>query len=172
MAVAPVITEGITFTENNTDVAQPVGNTYDITELPAINAFVTPVADDMLATAVLLLIHTPPMVVVASVVLVPGQICVVPVMGAGVGNIFIVALLLQPLGALQVKVTMPAATPTMLPVALLMVAIDGSDADHVHPAVIVDNDAVLPRHRSAAPVITGRALTVTTASLRQPVATL
>ena len=57
---------------------------YDIVVVPKATPVTTPVAE-MVAAAVLLLVHAPPAVVFARVIVVPGQTVDGPVIAAGIG---------------------------------------------------------------------------------------
>jgi hypothetical protein len=64
---------------------QPVtGNLYVITAVPKVMPVITP-ADDILITAVSLLLHEPPAIVLLSVLGEPKQMCGQPVIAGGVG---------------------------------------------------------------------------------------
>jgi hypothetical protein len=65
--------------------------------VPALRPVTTPAAD-MVPTAGVLLLHVPPVVVLASVVVPFTQMLVMPVMTAGSGFTVIVTLLTQPVG--------------------------------------------------------------------------
>src|ERR1700742_4913345 len=66
----PVIAGGGKTTGRAADMLQPVGTVYIILGVPAVTPVTAPV-DDTTATAVLLLLHTPPGVVSVSGIVVP-----------------------------------------------------------------------------------------------------
>jgi hypothetical protein len=115
------------------------------------------------ATAVLLLVHVPP-VVGETVLVAPGHMDELPVM-LTVGNTFTV---IEPLVELQLvdvcvklNVTEPEATPVITP-ALVIVAMDALLLVQV-PPVVGKSVVVLPIQTEEAPVITGKAFMVTAA---------
>jgi hypothetical protein len=81
----PVIAEGNGFTVTTAVRTQPVtGAVYDIVAVPAaIPSMVPVVATGTSATAMLPLLHVPPVVAELSVVLLPGHVMNVPVIVAG-----------------------------------------------------------------------------------------
>jgi len=129
----------------------------------------------MLAIAVLLLLHTPPVVRSVKEVVAPGHTDSVPVMLKGKGLTVIVVWVLQPVAvAVKVMVEVPGAVPTTMPEDEPMVAADVLLLLHVPlppvppPAgslhVVVD-----PVHIVVIPLIVGgSALTVTVVLVAHP----
>ncbi len=89
---APVIAVGAVLTFTVVVTEQVVGKVYVITVLPIVNPFTTPVDEPIVATAILLLLHVPPLGPVANVVELPAHTVVAPLIGAGNGLMLIVAL--------------------------------------------------------------------------------
>ena len=81
--VLPEIAEGNALTTTVVVAAQPVPIEYSITDVPVAKPLTKPVAEPTVATAVLLLLHTPPAVPSLKAVVRPTQNCVVPVISAG-----------------------------------------------------------------------------------------
>lgn len=79
--------------------AQPVGNVYDMVDVPPDTPDTIPVADTTVATPVLLLVQVPPMVAQASVVAVLAQTVVVPVITVGIVLMVAMAVAAQPPGS-------------------------------------------------------------------------
>jgi hypothetical protein len=80
--------------------------------VPADTPVTTPAASTV-ATLVLLLLHTPPVLAVANVVVAPAQILLVPVIGATtVGNTVIVKVPVPTLLLSSVALTVTVVTPT------------------------------------------------------------
>lgn len=63
--------------------------------VPVATAVTNPVVTPIVATAVLSLVHVPPVVLLLSVVVAPVHIAVVPVIGPGAAVTVIVAVTLQ-----------------------------------------------------------------------------
>jgi hypothetical protein len=117
----------------------------------------------MVATAIFVLCHVPPVVGEIFVVL-PTQILFGPfktVIGFGATVITPEFAEVQPSEEVNTKVAIPSATPVTTPVRLLMVAIDGLLEDHVPVAEAV-RVVVVPIHMLAGPiVIVGLGMTAT-----------
>jgi hypothetical protein len=60
---------------------QPVPNEYDIIAVPFVTPVAVPVDEPMLATAVLLLLHVPPVEALLSDIVDPGHNAATPVIG-------------------------------------------------------------------------------------------
>ena len=110
--IVPVITAGKGLTVTVVVTKHPVGKVYDITEVPPDTPVTTPVPATTVATAGVALLHVPPAVASASVVVEAWHTVVVPVMTAGNGltvtaNGLEAMLVPQPLVA--VTVTFPLA---------------------------------------------------------------
>ena len=112
----------------------------------------------MVATAVLLLLHVPPGVVLASVCELPKQAPGPPVMAGTIGNAFtvtnILLALIQPFEfvILYVMFAVPAAIPETNPV-VVTVATAVLPLAHTPPAVVLANCVVLFTHTLLVPVI-------------------
>ena len=91
----PVIVPGLAFTLTTTVARHPVDNVYDMVAVPAETAVTRP-EPSMAATPVLLLVHVPPLVAFASVVVRPLQTLVLPVMTAGTAFTVSVVVAVQP----------------------------------------------------------------------------
>ena len=121
------------------------------------------------ATAVLLLLHVPPVVGCDKVEDDPMQVFVVPVIAEGAPFTVAIVVTLQPPGAVYVMFTVPAVTPVNMPVDAPIVAIAVAPLVHVPPLVALLNVTVWPTHTSAVPVIDpGAAFTVTIVVRGQP----
>jgi hypothetical protein len=78
----PVMAEGIVFTVTMAVAAQPIPDVYEMVVVPGTSAFTTPDVV-IVATTVLLLLHTPPGTASARVPVLPAHREVVPVIAAG-----------------------------------------------------------------------------------------
>lgn len=96
--VVPVIVAGSALVVKMIVVRQPVGSVYDMLLVPAETAVSAPVTDAMVATLVVALLHVPPVVVLASVVVLPAQATSVPVIASGNGLMLTVVVRMQPAG--------------------------------------------------------------------------
>jgi hypothetical protein len=147
---------------------QPVGNIYDITDVPAETPVTTPVAS-IVATAGVALLHVPPAVASVRVVVDPMQTVSVPPIAAGKGLTVTVAVTRQPVGNVYDITDVPAVTPVTTP-APVIVATAGVALLHVPPAVASVKVVVDPTQTDNVPPIdAGNGLTVTVAVLKQPV---
>jgi hypothetical protein len=86
----PDIGLGIGFTVSTVDVTQPPAVVYVMVvvaamPLPVTSAFTTPDVDPIVATAVLELVHVPPVTPLVRVVVAPSHSAVVPLMAVGAG---------------------------------------------------------------------------------------
>ena len=140
--------------------------------LPDATPVTTPVLEFTVAVAVLLELHTPPDVVLASVVVLPTHTDVVPVIAATTGNALIVTVavteLVQPFAFVYVYVIVlvPADTPVTTPVIEFTVATAALLLVHTPPAVVLVNAVVEPIHAFGVPPIaanTGKPFTFTVA---------
>lgn len=102
--------------------------------MPAVPAVHVPVAAPILADAPLD-DHVPPGVALLSVVELPWQRIVVPVIGAVVGFTVSVATEIQPPGRVYVTTQVPEESAVTRPVPRPTVAIDGQARLHVPPVV-------------------------------------
>jgi hypothetical protein len=97
--VAPVMATGIGLTVKLAVAIQPVGSMYLIIVTPAARAFTLPVVESIVATPSMLLVHTPPVVVLASVTVEPAHRPRLPVIAAGALLTVTVLLVEQPEGS-------------------------------------------------------------------------
>jgi hypothetical protein len=138
--------------------------------VPAAMPLTTPAAS-MVATAGLLLLQAPPVLVVLSVVVVPTHVLSVPVMAAGSGLTVTILVSWQPPAPIvYVTSHVPADMPLTTPEPKPMVAMPGQATLQVPPAgepmaVVVD-----PAHTCKVPVMAvGSGLMSTTTERWQPV---
>ena len=137
--------------------------------VPAVNAETSPVPDVMVATAVLVLLHVPPVETSDRVVVVPAQIVVVPVIGV-VGFTVTMAVVVHPPAVTNVIVEVPGAIPLIMPVVSPAVATAVLPLVQVPPRSRSLKDMVKPGQTSVAPCITsGTGFTVNTPVRIQPV---
>jgi hypothetical protein len=133
----------------------------------------TPVPATTVATAVLLLLHVPPGLVLLSVVVCPTQVVSEPVIAFGGGFTVTVVIRVQPVPSVYVITAVPGGaeeTPVTMPLTPT-VAIDGALVVHVPPTGRQLSVVVNPSHTFGLPVISpGNANTVVVITLRQPVA--
>src|ERR1700733_7097950 len=96
---------------------QPVGNVYVIVVLPETpgSPVTTALAEPMVASPVLLLVHAPPEGVAFNVVVRVPQIVFAPVIAEGCGLTVAVTVVMQPDEAVYVIVGFPADTPSKTP---------------------------------------------------------
>jgi hypothetical protein len=105
------------------------------------------------------------------VVVVFWHILVVPVKEPGVLVTVATIVREQPVVAVYTIPVVPVATPVTTPVPLT-VAVDGLALFQVPPVGLPASATVLPAHITGVPAMVGRAITVTTAVLRQPPASV
>jgi hypothetical protein len=79
----PVIEAGAVATVTVITAAQAVPVAYDITDVPPETLVTKPVEEPTVATAVLLLLHVPPLIELLNVVVPPLHMRAVPVIAAG-----------------------------------------------------------------------------------------
>lgn len=132
--------------------------------VPGPTPDVTPVDILTVAIVVLLLLHAPPPARLLSMVALPWQNAVVPVMGNS-ALMLTVVVAIHPAGVVYVIVDVPAASALTLPTAS-MVATVVLLLVHVPPSVELLRAVVLPTHAVVVPVIgeTGFTVTVVTAT--------
>ncbi len=117
-----------------------------------------------MATAVLLLNHVPPVVVLASVDVEPSQALNVPVIDAGLAFTVVDSLREQPVGSVYVMLLAPADAPVSIPDVEPIVATLVVPLNHVPPAGVVDSVVVMPTQMAEEAVNTaGVGLTVNVA---------
>jgi len=140
--------------------------------VPDATPFTTPEVLTV-ASVVVELLHTPPVVASVNVVVLPTQTDLVPPIAAGAeGNAYTVTVvvLVQPPLFLKVITLVPATTPFTRPVLLIVATVVFADTQGVVVAAVPDpvNWVVNPAQTVNVPVIVGIALTVTVAVLVHP----
>ena len=110
--------------------------------VPAVAPAVTTPVLPTLAMVALLLLHTPPPVASASVLVAPVHAYKVPVIAAGDALTVTVARAVQPDAIVYVIVAVPADTPVSAPVAAFMVATPVLLLLHVPPGVVLPSVTV------------------------------
>jgi hypothetical protein len=93
-----MLTLGALFTVTCAVILQPEESVYVIVGVPAATPVTVPVVDPIVASAVLLLVHVPPVVASLNVSVAPGQIAPAPVIDAGVPFTEKDCVTLQPVG--------------------------------------------------------------------------
>ena len=153
--VVPERMPGAGFTVRMAEVTQPVEVSVKlITELPPSSAVTAPVAEPIIATEPLLLLHVPAPDEFVSVVVLPEQSVSVPEIAAGNAITVTVRVAMQPSVDVKVSVVVPAAAPVTMPLDEPISAIDVLALLHVPDAVFVSVvDA--PTHIEAVPPIAG-----------------
>lgn len=122
------------------------------------------------AIAVLLLVHVPPVVVLASEVVVPTQPVADPVIAAGSAFTVTSVITVQPVVVVYVIADVPAATPVTIPVEVVIVALAVLPELHVPPEGVLESVVAAPTHTVAVPAIAvGSAFTVTMRVSTHPV---
>jgi hypothetical protein len=136
---------------------------------PSETPVTTPTASTV-ALAVLLLLHTPPDIALASAVVEPIQTDEAPVL-AGTEPTVMLVVAMQPVPVVNVIVAIPPLTPETTPLAIPTVATDVLLLLQATPfGALLARAIVEPTHTVVAPVIAGTAgLTVTWAVRAQPV---
>jgi hypothetical protein len=173
--IASTTGNGFTVTVVVTELTHPFAfvTVYVIVVLPAATPVTTPVEALIVAVAVFALVHTPPVVVLASVVVDAKQTDVVPVIAATTGSALIVTgvvtALVHPFEFVNVyvMVAVPAVTPVTFPVIEFTVATAASDDVQTPPAVVFVKIVDEPIHALVVPPIgssTGNGFTVTVIS--------
>ena len=137
--------------------------------VPAVNAETSPVPDVMVATAVLVLLHVPPVETSDRVVVVPAQIVVVPVIGV-VGFTVTMAVVVHPPAVTNVIVEVPGAIPLIMPVVSPAVATAVLPLVQVPVPATSVSVVVLPWQITSVPDIAAIGLIVTTAVETHPAA--
>lgn len=117
-ADVPPIAPGLAFTVTVLVTLQPVGNVYDICDVPAVSPFTIPSAEPIVATVRLLLAHVPPVGVELSVVAEPMQIAAVPVITLGIGFTVTSRVVEQPV---DVSVNVMVDVPALIPFTVVVV---------------------------------------------------
>ena len=170
MCVIPVGVAGPGLTVSVFDAEQPVGNVYMMFVVPDNTPKTMPDDEPIVAIAVLLLLHVPPVVASASDADTPTQIDDGPVMPAGSWFTVAGVVVVQPVPNEYVTVTVPVVTPARKPVAEPIVATLMLLLVQVPPVAGSPNAVVLPTHTRVVPVIVpGNVFTVIVATVKHPV---
>ena len=128
-----------------------------------------PVAEPIVATASLLLLHVPPEVKLESADVAPTQTKVAPSTPPGNALTVTTAVLAHPFVPVYNTTTVPAATPEIRPVAEPTVATEEFVLLHVPEGVVQFKDVIAPVHTLVVPVMElGIASTVTDLAAVQP----
>jgi len=140
-----------------------------IEDVPVATPLTVPVEEPIVATPVLLLLHVPPDVVELSVVLLPAQMLVVPVIEAGVLFTVNVEVAIQ-LPILYVIVAVPAPAPVAVPVDEPIVATPVLLLLQVPPLTELVSVELPPTQTDIVPPIdAGELFTVITVDVKHPV---
>ncbi len=136
---------------------------YVIVDVPADTPVTIPVADPTVATPVAELLHVPPVVALANVVVPLIHVEAVPVIAAGAATTVTIRLAADPQPVAYNIVTVPAPTPVTNPVPVSADAIDVFPLVQLPPVTEFDNVIVLPSQTEEGPdIVAGAAFTVTT----------
>ena len=140
---------------------------------PAAMPVTIPVAELIVATAVLVLLHVPHAVASDKFVVRPVHTLVTPVIAAGVRFTVITCVVFAPQPVLKVIVAVPVAVPVTTPVVAATVATPALLLVHVLaqalPVEAFVNVGVAAVHTLAAPaIVAGLGITVTVAVLKHP----
>jgi hypothetical protein len=148
----PVMAAGAAETVTVLVEKQPVGSVYEMDDVPLVMPVTTPVTF-MVPTDGLLLLHVPPAVVHASVIVAAGQTLAAPVMAAGSAFIVTIAVAV-PNDDIYDTTAVPAVMPVTTPVPLLTVTLPDALL-HVPPGAVLLNVVVCPIHTFNVPVMGG-----------------
>ncbi len=166
----PVIAPGAVLITTVTEAVQPP-SVYIIVALPAVTPDTRP-PEVTVATAVLLLVHVPPVAASVNKEVAPEHIPVEPRIAAGDGVTVITRVTVQPEPREYVIVTGPGVTPVTVPAEEpvdITVAIVVLLLIHEPPGGVSLSSTLAPTHTVAGPVIgPGEELTVTTVVAVQP----
>jgi len=167
--LAPPIVAGEVFTVTLVTAKQPEGTVYVMSGVPAETPLTAPLPAPTVASPVFELLHTPPPVPLANIVVRPVQTTGVPVLAAGVVFTVIGNITKQPAGNVYDILGVPAVTPVTTPV-LPTAATPELLLLHVPPDVVSVSAVVVPVQTVLLPVIAlGDGLTVIVVVVKQPV---
>ena len=139
--------------------------------VPALTPVTLP-DPSVVAVPVLLLLQVPPPVTSLNDTVAPVHSAIAPCTGAGFAFTVTLLTAIQPVGALYVIFTVPAATAVTIPVLLPTVAVNMLLLLHT-PLPVSERVVVVPAHNTKLPVaVCGLALTITVAAVVQPGPTL
>ncbi len=137
--------------------------------VPILTPDTTPVPATTVATAPSLLLHTPPLTAVLSVVVHTSHTVSVPAIELGAADIVTTAVTRQVDDVAYVMIDVPALTPVTTPVPDTTVALAGLLLLHVPPLVALLSVVVVPiQADSVPPIAPGAAVTVTSRVATQP----
>lgn len=160
-APAPVIAAGDGITVIAFVTMQPVPSEYVIVTVPAVTPVTSPLVLFTVARAALLLLHNPPVGLVASIVMACVQTVPAPVIAVGAVLTFTVVVTEQVEGNVYVITVLPIVSPFTTPVDEPIVATPILLLLHVPPLGPVANVVELPAHTVVAPEIgAGNGLTL------------
>ena len=114
--------------------------------MPRANPVINPVPEPMDAIEELLLVQVPPGIKSVSVVDVPKQRLVLPLMGEGRATTCIRAVCRQPVGRVYVMITVPTDTPANKPDEIPILAIAGLAFDQLPPGRALESVVDWPKH--------------------------
>jgi hypothetical protein len=124
-----------------------------IAAVPVPVAVTNPVPAFILATAALLLLHTPPIVAEARADVLPLQILRLPVIAAGAAPTVRTSVVIQPVDRAYVILEVPGAIPKATPLAEPIVATEVLLLVQTPPAVAEPSIVELPAQVTRAPSI-------------------
>lgn len=132
--------------------------------VPALRAVATPVVGLIVATAVLLLLHVPPGVLLKKDTTEPAHARDGPIIESRTTQLLsrTVYWALQPAADVYVTTQVPTPTPVIIPEVGLMVSTVGHALDHVPPGGVAAMVIKFPVHTTVGPLIIGVGFTVTT----------
>jgi hypothetical protein len=166
--VVGVIADGSALTVTTAVAAHPVGNVYTMVDVPGFTPVTYP-KGSIVATAMLLLLHVPPVVAFESETICDTQSDIVPVIGVDAELTVKQWTARQPVDVkVNVIHAVPADTPVTTPVVLTTDATPALLLVH-EPAPPVAVSVVVPVTQTVVePVAVGLGFTVTLAPLMQP----
>jgi hypothetical protein len=108
----PAIAAGSGFTVKTAVIGQPGGTIYEMRDVPSVRPVTVPVAGSIVATAVLVLLHVPPVAASVNVVLAPTHNDREPPIAGGVATTVTVVVVEQPVAAtIKLIVAVPGDIP-------------------------------------------------------------
>ena len=111
----------------------------------------TPVVAFTVATAVLPLVHEPPVGLLPRVIVAPSATGVLPVIAPGSGFTVSTAVEIQPVPKVYVMVVVPPAMPVTKPVVVFIVPAAGLLLLHVPPPALFVRVPLVPTHSTSGP---------------------
>jgi hypothetical protein len=150
-ADAPSIAPGCAFTVTTSVAAHTPGPKL-IVEVPGLRPVTTP-DGSIVATAVLLLLHVPSVLVSVNVMLLPWQIIPEPVIVSPEGFTRTVAVTLQPAAVVKVTVALPLPCVATVPLKVSITTTEVSLLLHVPPPGLLVSVVPVPWHSVVAPLM-------------------